>query len=53
MTSYIIKGGTKLSGHIDVTGNKNSILPLMAASLLIKGRTTLENVPRISLLCYL
>jgi UDP-N-acetylglucosamine 1-carboxyvinyltransferase len=48
MTSYIIKGGTKLSGHIDVTGNKNSILPLMAASLLIKGRTTLENVPRIS-----
>lgn len=48
MTTYLIDGGTKLSGQVQVTGNKNSILPLMAASLLVKGKTTLHNVPRIS-----
>lgn len=48
MTTYAIQGGSKLSGHVQVSGNKNSILPLMAASLLTSGEITLENVPRIS-----
>ncbi len=48
MTTYTIHGGGNLSGKVRVTGNKNSILPLMAASLLGTGKITLQNVPQIS-----
>lgn len=48
MTTYTITGGSKLSGGVSVTGNKNSVLPLMAASLLTSGKSTLLNVPKIS-----
>jgi UDP-N-acetylglucosamine 1-carboxyvinyltransferase len=36
-----------LQGDVTVSGSKNATLPLLAASLLIEGRTILENVPRI------
>lgn len=45
---YIIVGGKKLSGEVSISGNKNSILPCMAAALLTKDMVTLENVPDIS-----
>lgn len=48
MAKFIIKGGKKLEGKIKVAGSKNAVLPLIAASLLISGRTILKNVPRIS-----
>ncbi len=48
MASFEITGGTKLSGKINVAGNKNSILPIMAASLLTDQVCTLSNVPDIS-----
>lgn len=42
----LIKGGKKLFGTIDVQGAKNATLPIMAASILLKGQTlTLEKVP--------
>jgi len=44
---YIITGGKKLSGTIEVAGAKNAALKLMVASLLCSGRTVLHNVPRI------
>lgn len=47
MSKYSIQGGKKLSGTIRVAGNKNAVLPLMAATLLIDGPVTLSNVPRI------
>jgi UDP-N-acetylglucosamine 1-carboxyvinyltransferase len=47
MSSLIIEGGRKLSGHVEVEGNKNAALPLMAACLLSAERCTLHNVPRI------
>ncbi len=40
-------GGGRLAGEVTVTGAKNSVLKLMAASLLAEGETTLTNVPRI------
>ncbi|KPM57771.1 UDP-N-acetylglucosamine 1-carboxyvinyltransferase [Frankia sp. CcI49] len=40
-------GGTRLVGEVAVPGAKNSVLKLMAASLLAPGRTTLEAVPDI------
>src|SRR3989344_2818683 len=47
MSKFIINGGRKLSGTITVAGNKNAVLPIMAATLLTKGETRLTNVPRI------
>src|SRR5262245_60117060 len=43
-----VVGGARLDGEVHVGGAKNSALKLMAASLLAPGRTTLQNVPRIT-----
>jgi len=43
-----VVGGTSLNGEVHVGGAKNSALKLMAAALLAPGRTTLQNVPRIT-----
>ena len=48
MDSFLIKGGNRLKGTIEVSGSKNSALPIMAASLLAEGKTTLKGVPRLS-----
>jgi len=48
MASFKITGGKKLSGEIKVAGNKNSVLPIMAASLLCEDTCVIENVPNIS-----
>jgi len=42
-----VTGGTRLVGEVAVPGAKNSVLKLMAASLLASGRTTLTAVPDI------
>ena len=43
-----IKGGQLLEGNIKISGAKNSVLVLMAASILSKGQINLFNVPQIS-----
>lgn len=48
MSTLLIEGGQRLSGSVDVEGNKNSALPLLAACLLTKEECVLTNVPRIS-----
>ena len=45
---FAIKGGRRLSGHVSISGAKNAIGPLVAASLLIKGPVKFKNVPRLS-----
>lgn len=42
---YLVRGGPRLAGHIEVSGAKNSALKLMAASLLAPGLSVLHNVP--------
>ncbi|MDR2587287.1 MAG: UDP-N-acetylglucosamine 1-carboxyvinyltransferase [Coriobacteriales bacterium] len=44
----IVSGGAPLEGTVNIAGAKNSVLKLMAASLLAPGLTTIENVPIIS-----
>ena len=44
---FRVTGGKRLSGEISVVGAKNSVLKLMAAALLARGRTTITNVPDI------
>lgn len=45
---FRIQGGARLVGEVHVGGAKNSVLKLMAASLLAVGKTTITNVPQIA-----
>lgn len=47
MSTLLIEGGRPLAGAIEVEGNKNAALPLMAACLLTPEECVLHNVPRI------
>jgi len=48
MSTLLIEGGQRLSGSVEVEGNKNTALPLLAACLLTAEECVLTNVPRIS-----
>jgi UDP-N-acetylglucosamine 1-carboxyvinyltransferase len=45
--SFVIEGGTRLSGTVRAAGNKNAALPILAACVLTDQPVELENVPRI------
>jgi UDP-N-acetylglucosamine 1-carboxyvinyltransferase len=45
---FRVVGGTQLRGEVIISGAKNSVLKLMAASLLAAGKTTITNVPDIA-----
>lgn len=47
MARLIIRGGRRLSGEFTPAGNKNAVLPMIAASLLSDEPVVLHNVPRI------
>lgn len=47
MDKFIVKGGTRLEGVVQVSGAKNAALPLIAALILAKGESVLRNVPRL------
>src|ERR671937_1393392 len=47
MSTLLIEGGRPLTGTVDVEGNKNAALPLLAACLLTTEECVLTNVPRI------
>ena len=44
---FVVTGGGELAGEVRIPGAKNSVLKLMAASLLAPGVTTLSAVPHI------
>ena len=48
MDSFIIKGGTPLRGDVTISGSKNAVLPIMAATLLTGDTCTLRRVPNLS-----
>ncbi|MGD2137217.1 MAG: UDP-N-acetylglucosamine 1-carboxyvinyltransferase [Gammaproteobacteria bacterium] len=47
MDKLIIKGGTPLEGEIRISGAKNAVLPIMAATLLADTPVTVRNVPHL------
>ena len=48
MESFIIEGtGKPIGGEVSVSGNKNAILPMIAAALLTEEEIILHNVPNI------
>ncbi len=48
MDVYKIKGGRPLRGEVPISGAKNAALPIIVASLLAEGETTLSNVPNLA-----
>ncbi len=47
MEKLIIEGGTPLAGDVVISGAKNAVLPLLAATLLADGEMTIQNVPQL------
>jgi UDP-N-acetylglucosamine 1-carboxyvinyltransferase len=47
MDSFLIQGGHRLKGTIEISGSKNSSLPIIAATLMAEGKSTLHSVPRL------
>ncbi len=45
MDKIVITGGRKLKGEVEISGAKNSALPIMAAALLAEEESIIENVP--------
>lgn len=48
MKRLIIKGGNLLNGTVKISGAKNSIVALLPASMLTRGKCVIHNVPDIS-----
>jgi UDP-N-acetylglucosamine 1-carboxyvinyltransferase len=48
MASFLIHGGTPLSGELFVSGSKNAVLPIICATILAKESCVLRNVPDIA-----
>src|SRR6266403_4259843 len=48
MDSLLIKGGVPLHGEVTISGAKNAVLPIMAATLLTKEPCVIKRVPKLS-----
>ena len=47
MSRYVVEGGRPLKGEVKISGAKNAVLPILAATVLGQGRSKLENVPNL------
>ncbi len=47
MEKLLIFGGTSLKGEVTISGAKNAVLPIMAATILSSGVHNLKRVPRL------
>jgi UDP-N-acetylglucosamine 1-carboxyvinyltransferase len=45
MDCFLVEGGARLAGTIQVNGSKNAALPILAASLMTDDRCTFSNLP--------
>ena len=48
MARYVINGGKPLNGTVTISGAKNAAVAILPATLLVKGKCRIENVPNIS-----
>ncbi len=48
VTKYVIHGGHRLCGTVNISGAKNSAVAILPAALLVSGICRVENVPDIS-----
>lgn len=45
MDRFIIEGGARLKGTVELSGAKNAALPILAATLLADSKSVIKNVP--------
>ncbi len=45
MNKLLVTGGKKLRGEIEIEGAKNSVLPILAATILNGGENVIKNCP--------
>ena len=45
MAKIIVKKSNPLKGKVKIDGAKNAVLPIIAATLLVKGKSVLHEVP--------
>jgi len=48
LEKIIVTGGKRLQGKITVSGSKNAVLPIITATLLAEGESTLHGIPRLA-----
>jgi UDP-N-acetylglucosamine 1-carboxyvinyltransferase len=48
MDKLVIEGGAPLRGEVRISGAKNAALPILFASLLHSGKSTIRNLPRLA-----
>jgi UDP-N-acetylglucosamine 1-carboxyvinyltransferase len=48
MDKLVVKGGARLKGRVQISGSKNSALPILAATLLTPETCVIHNVPDLS-----
>ena len=48
MDKLVVKGGARLKGRVEISGSKNSALPILAATLLTPETCVIHNVPDLS-----
>lgn len=47
MSKLVINGGNRVGGRIRVDGSKNSVLPILAATILNKGESIIRDCPKL------
>ena len=47
MAKFVIEGGTKLKGKVNIGGFKNAAVAIIPATILCHGKCIIENVPKI------
>ena len=48
MDAFLIKGGVPLHGEVEISGAKNAVLPILAATLLTPETCVVRRVPNLS-----
>jgi len=48
LDKYIVKGGKKLFGEVEISGAKNAAVAIIPAALMVNGVCRIENLPQIS-----
>jgi len=47
MNKLLIQGGVTLNGDVRISGAKNAVLPILAATILAHGKSVVQNVPHL------
>ena len=47
MEKFLIKGPSKIKGQVNISGSKNSALPILASTLLFDKPVEIKNLPKV------